>query len=174
MVVLTAIGQLALKLISNVTYGYTAAGFSGRMPCVELGDSIGQCGRRTLETAFSFENANETGKAQVIYGDMDSVSKSFNGDALSNIIGISIAILGDTGSVVMLRFVLTFKSSLSNGFKCKGEGEWQIVTRKKGSRTSQVKTQIKLVTLFEDNLPRNINARRLKHMFERFGVVVNA
>jgi DNA polymerase zeta len=28
--------QLALKLIANVTYGYTAAGFSGRMPCVEL------------------------------------------------------------------------------------------------------------------------------------------
>ncbi|KAF3967331.1 hypothetical protein CMV_008664 [Castanea mollissima] len=30
--------QLALKLIANVTYGYTAAGFSGRMPCAELAD----------------------------------------------------------------------------------------------------------------------------------------
>lgn len=28
--------QLGLKLISNVTYGYTAASFSGRMPCVEV------------------------------------------------------------------------------------------------------------------------------------------
>ncbi|XP_046848489.1 uncharacterized protein LOC124442031 isoform X4 [Xenia sp. Carnegie-2017] len=28
--------QLALKLIANVTYGYTSANFSGRMPCVEV------------------------------------------------------------------------------------------------------------------------------------------
>ena len=34
--------QLALKLIANVTYGYTAAGFSGRMPMAELADSIVQ------------------------------------------------------------------------------------------------------------------------------------
>ncbi|KAM7460765.1 hypothetical protein LguiB_035875 [Lonicera macranthoides] len=47
------LSRLALKLIANVTYGYTAAGFSGRMPCAELADSIVQCGRRTLETAIS-------------------------------------------------------------------------------------------------------------------------
>lgn len=29
--------QLGLKLMANVTYGYTAANFSGRMPCVEVG-----------------------------------------------------------------------------------------------------------------------------------------
>ena len=28
--------QLGLKLIANVTYGYTAANYSGRMPCVEV------------------------------------------------------------------------------------------------------------------------------------------
>lgn len=27
--------QLALKLVANVTYGYTAANWSGRMPCAE-------------------------------------------------------------------------------------------------------------------------------------------
>ena len=32
--------QMALKLIANVTYGYTSANFSGRMPCIEIGDSI--------------------------------------------------------------------------------------------------------------------------------------
>lgn len=37
--------QLALKLIANVTYGYTAAGFSGRMPCVEISDSVVGFGR---------------------------------------------------------------------------------------------------------------------------------
>ena len=28
--------QLGLKLIANVTYGYTSASYSGRMPCVEV------------------------------------------------------------------------------------------------------------------------------------------
>lgn len=63
--------QLALKLIANVTYGYTAAGFSGRMPCAELADSIVQCGRSTLEKAISFVNANENWNARVVYGDTD-------------------------------------------------------------------------------------------------------
>ncbi|KAG0496633.1 hypothetical protein HPP92_001324 [Vanilla planifolia] len=65
--------QLALKLIANVTYGYTAAGFSGRMPCAEIADSIVQCGRRTLETAIEFVNHHEQWKAKVIYGDTDSM-----------------------------------------------------------------------------------------------------
>ncbi|KAL7205227.1 hypothetical protein ACSBR2_018208 [Camellia fascicularis] len=65
--------QLALKLIANVTYGYTAAGFSGRMPCAELADSIVQCGRRTLENAISFVNAHDQWNAKVIYGDTDSM-----------------------------------------------------------------------------------------------------
>ncbi|XVF57453.1 hypothetical protein PTKIN_Ptkin06aG0206800 [Pterospermum kingtungense] len=65
--------QLALKLIANVTYGYTAAGFSGRMPCAELADSIVQCGRSTLEKAISYVNAHEKWNANVIYGDTDSM-----------------------------------------------------------------------------------------------------
>ncbi|PKI51528.1 hypothetical protein CRG98_028088 [Punica granatum] len=65
--------QLALKLIANVTYGYTAAGFSGRMPCAELADSIVQCGRRTLENAISYVNAHTKWNARVIYGDTDSM-----------------------------------------------------------------------------------------------------
>lgn len=41
--------QLALKYIANVTYGYTSASFSGRMPCAEIADSIVQTGREILE-----------------------------------------------------------------------------------------------------------------------------
>ncbi|XP_073038938.1 DNA polymerase zeta catalytic subunit isoform X2 [Primulina eburnea] len=74
--------QLALKLIANVTYGYTAAGFSGRMPCAELADSIVQCGRRTLETAISFVNSNEKWKARVVYGDTDSMFVLLKGRSL--------------------------------------------------------------------------------------------
>ena len=45
--------QLALKFIANVTYGYTSASFSGRMPCAEIADSIVQTGRETLEKVTS-------------------------------------------------------------------------------------------------------------------------
>ncbi|VFQ97794.1 unnamed protein product [Cuscuta campestris] len=76
--------QLALKLISNVTYGYTAAGFSGRMPCAELADSIVQCGRRTLENAISFVNTNDKWKAKVIYGDTDSMFVLLKGCSLND------------------------------------------------------------------------------------------
>nr|VZI49140.1 unnamed protein product [Spirometra erinaceieuropaei] len=79
--------QLGLKLIANVIYGYTAASFSGRMPCVEVGDSIVHKGRETLERAIQLV---ETGfgvppgtptpwltgggcDAKVIYGDTDSL-----------------------------------------------------------------------------------------------------
>ena len=40
---------MGLKYIANVTYGYTGATFSGRMPAVEIADSIVQSGRETLE-----------------------------------------------------------------------------------------------------------------------------
>ncbi|XP_017436160.1 DNA polymerase zeta catalytic subunit isoform X6 [Vigna angularis] len=74
--------QLALKLIANVTYGYTAAGFSGRMPCAELADSIVQCGRSTLEKAISFVNQHEKWNARVIYGDTDSMFVLLKGRTL--------------------------------------------------------------------------------------------
>ncbi|XP_010674733.1 DNA polymerase zeta catalytic subunit isoform X5 [Beta vulgaris subsp. vulgaris] len=70
--------QLALKLIANVTYGYTAAGFSGRMPCAELADSIVQCGRRTLEHAISFVNTHDQWNGRVIYGDTDRLELIYN------------------------------------------------------------------------------------------------
>jgi len=63
--------QLALKLIANVTYGYTAAGFSGRMPCAELADSIVQAGRVTLERAIALVNNHPAWRARVVYGDTD-------------------------------------------------------------------------------------------------------
>lgn len=43
--------QFGLKLIANVTYGYTSAGFSGRMPMAEIADSIVQVGSCTADAA---------------------------------------------------------------------------------------------------------------------------
>ncbi|CAK1598542.1 unnamed protein product [Parnassius mnemosyne] len=65
--------QLGLKLIANVTYGYTAANFSGRMPCVEVGDSVVAKGRETLERAIKLVENNSKWNAKVIYGDTDSM-----------------------------------------------------------------------------------------------------
>ncbi|KAI1638034.1 DNA polymerase family B [Biscogniauxia mediterranea] len=65
--------QLALKLLANVTYGYTSASFSGRMPCSEIADSIVQTGRETLERAIAFIHSVDEWKADVVYGDTDSL-----------------------------------------------------------------------------------------------------
>ncbi|MCJ1245822.1 DNA polymerase zeta [Trapelia coarctata] len=65
--------QLALKLIANVTYGYTSASFSGRMPCSEIADSIVQTGRETLEKAIAMIHSVEKWGAEVVYGDTDSL-----------------------------------------------------------------------------------------------------
>lgn len=65
--------QLALKLLANVTYGYTSASFSGRMPCSEIADSIVQSGRETLEKAIALIHSEERWGAEVVYGDTDSL-----------------------------------------------------------------------------------------------------
>lgn len=65
--------QFGLKLIANVTYGYTAAGFSGRMPMAELADAIVQSGRETLESAIRLIKNHPDWKADVVYGDTDSI-----------------------------------------------------------------------------------------------------
>ncbi|KAJ8682714.1 hypothetical protein QAD02_018506 [Eretmocerus hayati] len=65
--------QLGLKLIANVTYGYTAANFSGRMPCIEVGDSVVSKGKETLERAIKLVESTSAWGARVIYGDTDSL-----------------------------------------------------------------------------------------------------
>lgn len=67
--------QFALKMIANVTYGYTAASFTGRMPCAELADAIVKAARNTLEHAIMMVE-NETVRwkdVKVVYGDTDSM-----------------------------------------------------------------------------------------------------
>ncbi|KAG2387335.1 hypothetical protein C9374_001667 [Naegleria lovaniensis] len=65
--------QLGLKLIANVTYGYTSANFSGRMPLSDLADAIVQLARQTLENAIETVNQHFKGKCRVAYGDTDSL-----------------------------------------------------------------------------------------------------
>ncbi|RWS22938.1 DNA polymerase zeta catalytic subunit-like protein, partial [Leptotrombidium deliense] len=71
--------QLGLKLIANVTYGYTGANFSGRMPCVEIADAIVSKGREALENAIKLVNSTKKWGGKVIYGDTDSLFILFPG-----------------------------------------------------------------------------------------------
>lgn len=67
--------QFGLKMIANVTYGYTSASFSGRMPCAGLADAIVQCGRDALEEIIGYveEDLRPECGATVVYGDTDSL-----------------------------------------------------------------------------------------------------
>ena len=69
--------QLGLKLLANVTYGYTAAGFSGRMPLIDLADAIISKGRETLMNSINFINSSTEFGGEVIYGDTDSMFVEF-------------------------------------------------------------------------------------------------
>lgn len=65
--------QLALKMLANVTYGYTAASYSGRMPCVDLAEAIVSFGRQTLQRAIAMIHGTPEWRAEVVYGDTDSL-----------------------------------------------------------------------------------------------------
>ena len=71
--------QLAVKLLANVTYGYTGAGFSGRMPMAEVADAIVQSGRDTLKWSINEIIRDLSWKAAVEYGDTDSMFISLVG-----------------------------------------------------------------------------------------------
>ncbi|KAK0142555.1 DNA polymerase zeta catalytic subunit [Merluccius polli] len=71
--------QLGLKLIANFTFGYAAANYSGRMPNVEVGDSIVHKSRETLERAIKMVNDTKKWGARVVYGDTDSLFVQLKG-----------------------------------------------------------------------------------------------
>lgn len=71
--------QHGLKMMANTTYGYTGASYTGRMPCVEIADSIVSKGRETLENAIDLVESRAEWGAKVIYGDTDSIFIEFKG-----------------------------------------------------------------------------------------------
>lgn len=71
--------QLALKFVLNVTYGYTAASHSGRMPLQELADSVVEMGRTVLTQSIHCINNSTKWGAKVVYTDTDSLFILFPG-----------------------------------------------------------------------------------------------
>eukprot|EP01039_Chlorochromonas_danica_P009099 gene9099-10043_t len=108
--------QLAIKLLSNVTYGYTAAGFSGRMPMAELADAIVQTGRTLLQYTIHTINHHPRWHGEVVYGDTDSVFVHLPGRTLQEafIIGEEIAqtITLQTPKHIILKFEKVYWPSI--------------------------------------------------------------
>eukprot|EP01031_Cornospumella_fuschlensis_P033121 gene33121-40064_t len=108
--------QLAIKLLSNVTYGYTAAGFSGRMPMAELADAIVQTGRSLLENTIRTINNHPMWNARVVYGDTDSVFVLLPGRSLSQAFAIgeeiSSYITSNTPKHIILKFEKVYYPSI--------------------------------------------------------------
>jgi len=159
--------QLALKLVANVTYGYTSASFSGRMPCVDLADSIVEMGRRTLEATIRLVEDTVEWGAEVVYGDTDSIFVHLPGRtrAESFRIGREIAsrVTAMNPSPVMLQFekvyhpcVLISKKRYV-GYKYESEAQCSPVFDAKG-----------IETVRRDSCPavQKIMEKTIRHLFE--------
>ena len=59
--------QLGLKLIANVTFGYTAANYSGRMPSVEVSNGCSARVRANRFVLVMFSNSSFLSKALSAY-----------------------------------------------------------------------------------------------------------
>ncbi|RKP26760.1 hypothetical protein SYNPS1DRAFT_13724, partial [Syncephalis pseudoplumigaleata] len=81
---LLEVRNLSLKFIANVMYGYMAASYSGRMPCVDLADAIVSYGRRLLEGTIRWINETEPSSTRVVYGDTDSIFVGVQGASIGN------------------------------------------------------------------------------------------
>jgi DNA polymerase zeta len=102
--------QLSLKLIANVTFGYTAANFSGRMPCVEVGDSIVRVARQTLENSIKYINQNyKYVGCRVVYGDTDSLFVLLDKVKKSDAFNISFKIVNEITNMYSKPMKLKFE-----------------------------------------------------------------
>lgn len=79
--------QMALKLTANSVYGFTGATV-GALPCLEISSSVTACGREMIEKTkgevekrYNVANGYKH-KAEVIYGDTDSVMVKFGVDTV--------------------------------------------------------------------------------------------
>lgn len=82
--------QLALKISANSVYGFTGASV-GKLPCIQISQSVTSYGRKMIEKAkklveqkFTKENNYKT-DAKVIYGDTDSIMIKFGLSDLASV-----------------------------------------------------------------------------------------
>ena len=69
-------------MFMNVMYGYTGASFTGRMPSVDIADSVVETGRHILSQVITFIDNHKEWRAKVVYGDTDSVFVHLKGRSI--------------------------------------------------------------------------------------------
>ena len=74
----------------NVTYGYTAAGYTGRMPCTDIADSTVGIGRHLMMKSQEWIEERKEWRAKVIYGDTDSLFILMNGRSVEQAIQLGV------------------------------------------------------------------------------------
>ncbi|XP_064100710.1 DNA polymerase delta catalytic subunit-like, partial [Macrobrachium nipponense] len=94
--------QLALKISANSVYGlFTGAQMSGKLPCIEISQSVTAFGREMI--MFTKNKIEEKYvNAKVIYGDTDSVMINFGVDTIQEAI-----VLGQEAAAFVTNFFMT-------------------------------------------------------------------
>ncbi|KYN99739.1 putative DNA polymerase zeta catalytic subunit [Plasmodium gaboni] len=98
-----------LKLILNVATGYIGANFSGRMPCVDISESIISIGRNFL--LFIIEYIKENYKfVKILYGDTDSLFLlNETTDDIQSSFKLAYEILNSINNILPLPMYLNFE-----------------------------------------------------------------
>jgi len=176
--------QLALKFISNVTYGYTSATFSGRCCCPLVADAIVEIARKTLSGAKT--KAEEMGVegrwkgARVVYGDTDSVFVCLPGRTVGEAFEFGEefckAVTASNPPPVHLKLEKVYSSCMLQtkkkycGMKFESKRQRQGVWEAKGIETvrkDQCRLTQKLLRGALMNLFKYHNVERLKRYLER-------
>lgn len=102
--------QLALKISANSVYGFTGAQV-GKLPCLEISQSVTAFGRMMIEETknqvenkFTVENGYEH-DAKVIYGDTDSVMVRFG----ASTVAAAMALGTEAAAFVSSKFISPIK-----------------------------------------------------------------
>ena len=121
--------QLGIKLLANVIYGYTSAGFSGRMPNSNIGDSIVALGKQIVTTTQQFIESNSNWNAKVIYGDTDSLFISIQNKSPIEAIEIgkemATAITNNNPQPIKLQFEKVYCPLIFSSKKHYGGYKWE-------------------------------------------------
>ncbi|SBT71903.1 DNA polymerase zeta catalytic subunit, putative [Plasmodium malariae] len=97
-----------LKMILNVATGYIGANFSGRMPCVDISESIISIGKNFL--LYIIEYIKENYKfIKVLYGDTDSIFLIIETDDINYTFKVARDILYNVNSILPPPMYLNFE-----------------------------------------------------------------
>ncbi|CRG99221.1 DNA polymerase zeta catalytic subunit, putative [Plasmodium relictum] len=97
-----------LKLILNVAVGYIGANFSGRMPCVDISESVVTIGRNFLFFIIEYIKKNYN-YVQVLYGDTDSLFLLNESDDLSYSFKLAYDIVKNINNILPEPMYLNFE-----------------------------------------------------------------